>query len=186
MTKKMITLAALMLLALGLQAQSLNGNWSMAQEWMTELNKEIDNSSGTIDRFGMSFTDKEAKVVMMLSVESDGTSMIFSLGIPGTYTRSGNSVKCKYDAQKLEINIRDLKSDDKDIKEMLSEPDTRDMLMNMMNTMMQNELKKNGTDFTEMVELFEEFEIKSLTSSKLEIGLKDNDVNVTFDRVTNF
>lgn len=183
MTKKMITLAALMLLALGLQAQSLEGNWSMAQEWMTKLNKEIDDSSATIDRFGMSFTDKEAKVVMVMSMESDGMSMKIAVGVPGTYKRIGNDVKCKFDAKKVEFNILDLKSDDEEIKGMLSNPSTREYLLKLINSMLEDELKKDGNDLLELADPFKDFTIKSLTSSKLEIGVEDENDSIPFDRV---
>lgn len=183
MTKKMITLAALMLLALGLQAQSLNGNWSMAQEWMTKLNKEMDDSSATIDRFGMSFTDKEAKVVMMMSMESDGMKMKIGVGVPGTYKRNGNNVKCNFDAKKVEINILDLQSDDEEVKGMLANPTTRESLLKLINSMMEEELKKDGNDLLELADPFEEFNIKSLTSSKLEIGVEDEKDSIPFDRV---
>ncbi len=177
--KKLLTLAAFMLLTLTAGAQSIVGTWKLTGEYAKELQKSIGDDEVDAS-FGFEFGSNTVKGIIWISGKSDEVSMDMVFKIPGTYTKTGQTVVCSFEKENMEFEILDLKSEDPDMKPMLEDPTTKGLVLNLVKEQMKKEFSEEKDDFYELFENIDKFTVKSLTQNQLVIEVED--VEITFER----
>lgn len=167
MKRRLFTLAALMVLAVAsLSAQSFVGKWKATEEF----EKQMDFEKG-MDLY-LETTATDIKVLMIASVQEDGMDMKMQFVMPGTYTRSGDQVKARFNKSKIDFEILDLKTTDPEISAFLKDPEMKKLLYGLI-----KEQAMQDSDAKEAIgplaEAFETFTISSLTQSTMTVMLQD-------------
>ena len=161
--------AMLMLLSVAANAQSIVGDWILNKEYADSINMAVSHENVEMG-MRMSFTQSDVKVVLDASVGEEGMLMKMQIVIPGTYTLSGDKVTCDFNKEKIDFDIVDIQSNDEEMKEMMSQPGTKKMMLNMI----KSEAKKQMGPYMEglgmMADKFMEFTVTELTETKLNIN----------------
>ena len=166
---KKIMLAALMvLLSVTAGAQTLAGNWTLNKEFGNMLNEVIEAEKMKME-FGMNFTESEVKIVIDAIVGEEAVNMTVQIVIPGTYVKNGDKVTCDFNKEKADFDIVDIQSDDEEMKEMLSQPATKKMMLAMIKGEAKKQMGSTVDAFGSLADQFKEFTVTKLTETKLEI-----------------
>ena len=167
--KKSFAIFALMLMAaVGMQAQSLIGTWKTV---ITEDGEKMDMY------FIFSQRTVTIKGVVTQADPEVGTITV-SVTVPGTYTRSGNTLSIKLNGEQATINIDKMDLNEEMTKALKEMPELKKMLTEGLEKTM-----SDGKDelVKDLSSLAGEVEIESLTAT--ELILVEDDEKVTFTRV---
>lgn len=177
--KKVMMLATLVLLgAMTLCAQSLDGTWKADEE----IKKMMDlNEEGTDMDWLMDFKGSKANLTLKVSVRDDDMSMVMAIAYDGKFSRKGNSVTTTFDKAGRKFNIVSLESSDPEMKEMLANETTRKLVYALIEEKAKEGLADSFKQIDEIVELVKTFEVKSITANKLTISIEDTEMG--FDKV---
>lgn len=149
----------LLMVVMGMQAQSLLGKW--------ETNFEKD-SDGNISKLILVF-NKGNKAQMQMQMESDDPevgSFMFIVNIPGVYQQKGDKLTVNYQVNQCTIKLEKMKLIGENAQVIEQNPEMKKAIENMMQAEMDKELKKQLKD---EVPFDGELTIKKLTNTTLEL-----------------
>lgn len=169
MTKRFVIFALLLMAAMGMQAQSLNGTW----------NTTVNNDGQNTDMyFIFSQSSLSIKGVVTQSEPEVGTFTI-SILVPGTYTRSGNKLNIKLKPEQGRVNIDKMVLND-ELKKILEEmPEMKKELAKGLEQVLSEGKSELVKEFSA---LSGDMNIESLTATKL-ILVDEGGGTLTFTRV---
>lgn len=179
--KRMITLAAMLILAFSSYAQQLEGVWKAADKFNKKINKEIDDPDVKAS-LGLLFGKAEVYVILSLHADMEGMSMEFAVTVPGTYTREGEHVTCVFKKLETDISITDISSDDPDMKAMLASEETKAVAMQMFMGQVQGAFDEMKPELAEVSEYFKDFTIKSISTQGMTLQL-ENKTEAEFSKI---
>ena len=130
--------------------------------------------------FGMNFTESEVKIVIDAIVGEEAVNMTVQIVIPGTYVKNGDKVTCDFNKEKADFDIVDIQSDDEEMKEMLSQPAMKKMMLTMIKGEAKKQMGSQVDTFGVLADQFKEFTVTKLTETKLEI--EQNGQPLVFDK----
>ena len=180
--KKMFYVATMMLLSvISANAQKLDGMWMLNNAGKEMLNLNDDDMD--MD-FILAFEGQDIVVAFLATVSEPEIGKIgFMMGTSGTFTRSGSTIKAKFNKEDTDFGITSMDLTDSDMKSLAATSEGEEMLKSMI----ENEAKKNMTDelkaIAEVSDLFTNMTIVSQTATKLVIRLNDYDgMELTFNK----
>ena len=174
--KKVISFVLMTMIAVSMNAQDITGKWMANDEFNDELNQSA-GQEGVNFKLGLGIDNSTIKLSLYCNVEADGMQMVFYIGVPGVYERSGQHVTSTFDENGMELTILDLKSDDPELKEMLANEGTKTMLFAMLQDQMKEQSGELKAGINKMSETFKEFDVKSVSDTNLVIEVDGTDVN---------
>ena len=160
----------LLMVVLGLQAQSLQGRW--------ESNAEKD-ADGDITKLILVF-NKGNKAQMQMQIETTDPevgSFTCTMVIPGTYQQKGNKVTVIYQVNQSIVKLDKMKLTGEYAQAIEKNPEMRKAVEEMMQAEMDKEMKNQ---FKDEVPFDGELTIKKLTDTTLE--LDDDGETMVFTR----
>ena len=128
----------------------------------------------------MNFTESEVKIVIDAIVGEEAVNMTVQIVIPGTYVKNGDKVTCDFNKEKADFDIVDIQSDDEEMKEMLSQPAMKKMMLTMIKGEAKKQMGSQVDTFGVLADQFKEFTVTKLTETKLEI--EQNGQPLVFDK----
>lgn len=183
--KTFIMVATFLFFTCPIFAQTLDGAWTLNDEDKTLLELEDDEDS-EVD-LTLVIQDKDILVGFIATVtdEEVGTISIL-LGIPGSYTRSGNNVYAEFRTDDTDFGIIDIDTEDPDIKELISTDEGREAFETLFRQGAEEEMEDAKKDLGVMSEYFKHFTIKTLTATRLVIILQDDEekLELHFDKMS--
>ena len=155
MKKRMMFLALMLIAALGMQAQSLNGTWK------TTLNDdEIDMD------FYLTFAQKALTMKAIIrEFDPEVGHITLSVEIPGTYTCTGNTLKMKTDIKQAKVKIDKLDFVAEIADVLRGSPE----LKKKVSDELQKEFEKSKEELVSDLPQNSELKIESQTASKLTV-----------------
>ena len=196
--KKIILCATMMLFSLMcvfaqsssvISPESLEGKWKIGegfrailQSAMNEKGEGRDLQVDYILDFGK---NNSVSIIIPMQGSEEGQDFTMEFSIPGTYTLKGNTINLELNKENISIKITDIKSDDPELKKLMENPKSRDALLLMMSSMIEEEMKSEMKDISSLVDGFASMSVQSVTDTqlKLKFGEKDIKVAVTFERL---
>ena len=167
--KKRFAIFALMLMAaVGMQAQSLIGTWK------TTMN---DDDGGQVEMYVI--FNQRTFTIKGVFAESDPEvgSVTGSVTLPGTYTRSGNTLNLKIDPEQADLRLDKIEFTDEVNKTLEEMPEMKKTITGIL----EQSINEGKADIVKSLSLEGELTIESLTATQL--ILDDHDEKVTFTRV---
>ena len=152
--KKIISLAALLLLALSVSAQSILGKWKTT---VVEDGEKIP--------MVITFKDKGVMTISSQTKQSEpevGTIHI-SLKVNGTYKQDGNKLFVTLDPKKSRVEVSRIDFNTSMKAMLLVQPEMEQQVIEMMNS----ELRKHSGELVKEMPLAGDITIKELTDKKL-------------------
>ncbi|MBQ9679002.1 MAG: energy transducer TonB [Prevotella sp.] len=119
--------------------------------------------------------------LIIKSTDMAGSSVTMSYTIPGSFIKTGNKYHATFNKEKAAFKVDDIVISDPNLKGMMADPDSKKLMLVMMEAKVK---KESGNDLKEMsiiCDVFEEFEVASVTSRKLELKIAD-EMTFGFDR----
>lgn len=171
MKKRMLFFALLLMAAVGVQAQSLTGTWKTAPE----TDEDGDTSTWI---FAFKQNSQFTLGMTMSTSDPEVGTFEFSLTMPGTYKRDGNTLTLNVDPKKSEGKISKMEFSSEMEELFKDNPELKKTIMDMMQKQVDQELKKS---FQEELPFDGDLTIQKLTSTTLE--LTDDDDVIKFTRV---
>ena len=167
MNKLLLSFALLLMTALGVQAQSLEG------KWVTQIKEK-----GQKADFYLTFEKQEVEMKIVLNVKQDEFKMKLSVNLEGTYTLKDNILKNKVDSKKTKIKIEELEAKGEIGDKLKENPEMKELVVNML----QKELEKNSDELVKNIPTGGKLTILSNDGETLVIKGADDTV-MTFKRV---
>ena len=169
MIKRFVTLLLAVMATAAIQAQSIIGSW------YSVIEDEGDRLPLTV-----TFTDKTINMLMAYDETDPATgSFAFKVEIPGTYTKTGNTISLTLDPKNANASLEKLEFND-EVKKMLDQnPDLKKQLEDTIKGAV-------GTMKEELVSALPfggELTISKLTDTELTLTDTESDEAVTFTRV---
>lgn len=188
MKKTFLFLMAWVMLSISsMSAQNYLGTWKADSSFKEQLNTLINEENVDLD-LGFVMTKKDINCQLFMKTANDNLSVDLVVSIPGTYSVKGDKFTAKFDTEKSDLKVTNLKSDDPEMNEGLQMDETKDIWYNLVTTMMKKELGDSLKTLSDGVsELFEEFRIKQDVANKLIMLIEDEEeedgvVEIIFNR----
>lgn len=160
--------------------QSLNGTWKANQEFKNMF--ELDDDDGTDIDILLVFNASDMTIKLLITSQDDEVGEIkMSYTIPGTYKKNKDTYTASFNKEKAIFKVDDLTTNDPEMKELLTDPDSKKMILTMVETMVKKESSKDFEDMLAISEVFEKFEVASVTTKKMELMIDDT-MKFGFDR----
>lgn len=167
MNKLLLSFALLLMTALDVQAQSLEG------KWVTQIEEK-----GQKADFYLTFDKKEVEMKIVLNAKQDEFKMRLSINMEGTYTLKDNILNNKIDSKKTKIKIEELEAKGEMGDQLKENPEMKELIVKML----QKELEKNSDELVKNIPTGGKLTILSNDGETLVIIGSDNTV-MTFKRV---
>lgn len=169
MKKKFFLFTLMLFAAISMQSQSLVGTW--------QTEKEVDDD-GDVSSWTFTFkanNTMELKMTMSSSDEEVGIFQ-FALSIPGSYKRSDNTLNVALDPSKATSKFEKMEFKGEMATLVNSSEEMKKTVTNMLQTQVDQELKKN---FSDELPLNGDIIIQSLTSTTLVLVADDETLKFT-------
>ena len=167
MTKRFVIFALMLMAAVGMQAQSLIGSWKTV---MTEDGEKMD----------MYFIFKQSTFTIKGTIsqtDPEVGTFTASLLLPGTYTRSGNTLNLKTNPEQVDFHLDKMDFNDEVTKALNEMPEMKKTI----NEMVEKSLSEGKAELAKSLAIEGEVTIESLTAT--ELILVEDDQRITFTRV---
>ena len=167
MKKRFVIFALMLMAAVGMQAQSLIGSWKTV---MTEDGEKMD----------MYFIFKQSTFTIkgiISQADPEVGTFTASVLLPGTYTRSGNTLNLKTNPEQADLHLDKMDFNDEVTKALNEMPEMKKTI----NEMVEKSLNEGKAELAKSLALEGEVTIESLTD--IELILADDDQRITFTRV---
>ena len=196
--KKIILCATMMLFSLMsvfaqsssvITSESLEGKWKIGEGFrailQSAMNEEGEGRDLQVDYILDFGKNNSVSIIIPMQGSEEGQDFTMEFSIPGTYTLKGNTINLELNKENISIKITDIKSDDPELKKLMENPKSRDALLLMMSSMIEEEMKSEMKDISSLVDGFASMSVQSVTDTqlKLKFGEKDIKVAVTFERL---
>ena len=196
--KKIILCATMMLFSLMsvfaqsssvISPESLEGKWKIGEGFrailQSAMNEEGEGRDLQVDYILDFGKNNSVSIIIPMQGSEEGQDFTMEFSIPGTYTLKGNTINLELNKENISIKITDIKSDDPELKKLMENPKSRDALLLMMSSMIEEEMKSEMKDISSLVDGFASMSVQSVTDTqlKLKFGEKDIKVAVTFERL---
>lgn len=196
--KKIILCATMMLFSLMcvfaqsssvITPESLEGKWKIGEGFrailQSAMNEEGEGRDLQVDYILDFGKNNSVSIIIPMQGSEEGQDFTMEFSIPGTYTLKGNTINLELNKENISIKITDIKSDDPELKKLMENPKSRDALLLMMSSMIEEEMKSEMKDISSLVDGFASMSVQSVTDTqlKLKFGEKDIKVAVTFERL---
>lgn len=160
-------------------AQSINGSWKANKEFKDKF--ELTDDETNINML-LVFSGSNMSIKLIIkSTDKEVGVITMSYTIPGSFKKTGNKYHATFNKEKAAFKVDDLVSTDPEMKKMMADPDSKKMMLTMIEAMVQKESAKDFKDMLAICDVFEEFEVASVTSRKLELKIVD-ELMFGFDR----
>ncbi|MCR5679753.1 MAG: lipocalin family protein [Prevotella sp.] len=155
MTKRIVIFALMLMAAVGMQAQSLNGTWKTT---MTEDGQKMD--------FYFIFTQSTLNMKGVVSMDDPEVGkIVVSVKVPCTYTRNGNKLNVKTNPGQAKLNIDKMEFTPEIAGAIGQSPELKKMIEDQMKQAMESSKGEIVDGFPSGGEL----SIVTLTSTKLSL-----------------
>ena len=170
--RKVLLLLTMALLSQSIKAQELEGTYIASREFHTLMNSFVEEENVDVD-FSLFFNKNIINILVTVHVSSEGMDIDCVLTIPGTYQRTGNRMHCTFNKKSTSFALKDIRSENPEIKEVLSSDESRDGLYKLLEEMMREDMESEMSDISEVSDVFQNFTIKSQTSNIIIVVLED-------------
>ena len=171
--KRTIMMTALLLMAvMGMQAQSLLGTWKSE----TTTDEDGDKTTWT---FVFAQNNKTTMIMTLESSDEEVGDMVFSMNIPGTYKRNGNTLTMNLDAKSAKAKMEKIAYKGELANMVKESPKMKEAIDEMIQNKVDEEMKKGFADETPFDG---EVTINKLTATTLELGDGEDVVVLTRQR----
>lgn len=162
-----------------ISAQDIKGNW--LGDSQTDSRYGF-NQVGSNNKFYLSFDGQTSFAGVYSTINKSGLGTIgIKIGIPGTYTKSGDVVSCVFRKDDIKTQLSVINLEDPELKALMdSSPDMKDFILEELGKKIAeeesgllNKVKVVGT-------IFESFKVVSCTGNKLVIDIKG--VSLSFNK----
>ena len=180
--KKLFSLLAIALFALTANAQSLIGEWIVDGDFNNAIKQTMKEASQEADvdlNLSLIFTENDVKLVNLINVGTEGTTISMAVRVPGTYVVDGDKVNCNFDAEKSDFDVLDIQSNSPEMAEVLSNPAMKPMILGMIKSQAKQEMTQMTQGVSMVATPFSEFTIKEITDTKLTI-IAQGELEITF------
>ena len=160
--------AAMLLLSVTAGAQTILGNWTLNKDYANILNAAVEEDNMKME-MGMSFTQSEVKIIVDCLTSDEDMSMKIQIVLPGTYIKRGDKVTCDFNMDKFDFDIIDIQTADEEMKEMISQPAMKKMVIAMIKEEAKKQMGSQMDSVGVMAAQFKEFTVKKVTKTKLDI-----------------
>ena len=168
MTKRLAIFALMLMVAVGMQAQSLNGTWKTT---MTEDDQEMD--------FYFIFTQSTLTMKGIVSqFDPEVGTITVSVQVPGTYTRRANNLTVKTNPRQAKLNIDKMDFVGEIAEAMKQSPEVKKMITDQVQKVMEESKGEIVSGFPQSGDL----SIVSLTATKLTLR-DDTGETMSFTKV---
>ena len=171
--RKVLILLTMASLSQFIEAQQLEGTYLASKEFHTLINSFVDADNVDVD-FSLYFNKNIMNILVTVHVSSQEMDIDCVLTIPGAYQRSGNRMHCTFNKKSTRFALTDIRSENPEIKEVLSSDESRDGLYKLLEEMMREDMESEMSDISEVSDVFQNFTIKSQTSNIITVVLEDN------------
>lgn len=168
--KNFFAIASMLMLTLSVGAQSIEGVWMVDQEFADLINERVDKESIDVD-MDLSFKESEVKVILICTVGSEDMNMKIEITFPGTYVMEGNHLTCDFDKEKVDFNIVDIKTEDPEMKEMLGDEASKQMVLSMVRNAVKKEMAPYTKEMGVLTDTYTSFDVKSVTETELTLSI---------------
>lgn len=180
--KKLLTLALLLTLTMGVAAQSIDGTWKA--DSTTRKILKLDGKEDLEADFFFVFDGNKIEIRFDMSVtEAKVGTMDIRCSMPGTFLRKDNTLtNLNLEKDQCKVILLPTSKFEDSIE---SDPATKKLVITLINNMIEKELAGSmKEDLNEMAEAFAESEItvKSVSSQKLLLSAEE--MTLSFDKVT--
>lgn len=180
MKKIIFVFAVLWMAGIGsAMAQSINGTWKANQAFEEQF--ELNEDGSDIDLL-LVFNGNNMDIKFFVKTEDAEVGVvIFSYTIPGTFKKNGKTYVPTFNREKAVFKVEEFVSSDPEMKEMMKDPETKKMVLTMLESSAKDGSEKDLKEAQIITEMFEEFEVVSVTAQKLELKF-GGEVTYGFDR----
>lgn len=170
----------MLLISSSISAQSIKGNW--LGDSQMDAKYGINTSNGS-NKFFLSFDAQNATAGVYSTIKKSGLGTIaIKIGIPGSYTQTGNDVKCVFRKNDIKTQISVITLEDPELKALMdSSPDMKDFILDELGKKIEEEESALLNKVKVVGSIFESFKIVNCNASKLVISI--NNANISFDKV---
>lgn len=180
MKKLMMTTFLLFAVVMGLHAQSMNGRWKAGQDLMEFFKDELDKKTGLNILLVFDGNKMDIKLLMEVVDEKIGL-MKMSFNIPGTMKKNGKKCTATFNKKNSTLKVDDVVSNDPEVKELLQSPATKKLMLAMVEEKLNEESSSSFDDLLKITTLFENFEVISVKSQRMELNLMEA-IPASFDK----
>ena len=161
-------------------AQSINGSWKANKEVKNQFEWTDDDTD--VDMLLVFSGGNMSIKVLVKSTDKEVGIITMSYTFPGSFEKTGNKYHTTFNKEKAVFKIDDIVTTDPDMKGLMADPDSKKMILDMIESTVKKERSDNGIkDMLTICDVFEEFEVASVTSRKLELKIADT-MTFGFDR----
>ena len=149
-------------------------------EFTNIINERVDNEKVSVD-MDLSFKESEVKVILLCTAGSDEINMKIEIVYPGKYVMEGNHVTCEFDKEKFDFNIIDIQSDSPEMKEMMGDEASKQLVLSMLKGAIKKEMAPYTKEIGVLTDTYSSFDVISVTDTTLTISIAGGH-EVSFDK----
>jgi hypothetical protein len=155
-----------------LPAQSYQGRWFADEKTLEELGLDgIDSDEIKDFDLLLNMSKGSIKVDLLFTIKAEDMTLYIICSSPGSYTRKGNKIRATFDPDKMKFRVSNMKSKDKEVKEILREKDFKKMMLKLVSSEMREKVGEDMKSLSYIAEFFQEFTIEKISDDRLTINV---------------